>query len=203
MTSISPWINEFHYDNDGADTNEFVEIAGEAGTDLTGFSLLFYNGSNGASYGTIDLSGIITDQSNGFGVLEFPRAGIQNGSPDGIALIDGTSVLEFLSYEGSFTAVNGLANGMTSTDIGVSELSSTALGLSLQLIGTGSTAADFSWTGPATESGGSINNGQFFVAVQKGVTSSVPDFGRTFILLAFSTISLAVIKHGKMRVERR
>lgn len=31
------WINEFHYDNDGADSGEFVEVAGEAGLDLSGW----------------------------------------------------------------------------------------------------------------------------------------------------------------------
>ena len=30
------FINELHYDNDGTDTGEFVEVAGPAGTDLSG-----------------------------------------------------------------------------------------------------------------------------------------------------------------------
>jgi hypothetical protein len=33
------WINEIHYDNTGADTGEFVEIAGPAGTSLVGYSI--------------------------------------------------------------------------------------------------------------------------------------------------------------------
>ena len=32
----TPWINELHYDNAGADTGEFFELAGPAGLDLTG-----------------------------------------------------------------------------------------------------------------------------------------------------------------------
>ena len=32
------FINEFHYDNDGADAGEFVEVAGPAGTSLNGWS---------------------------------------------------------------------------------------------------------------------------------------------------------------------
>jgi hypothetical protein len=44
-----------------------------------------------------------------------------------------------LSYEGSFTATNGPANGMTSTDIGIAEESNAAVGSSLQLIGAGFT----------------------------------------------------------------
>ena len=43
-------------------------------------------------------------------------------TPDGIALVNASSVVvQFLSYGGTFTAVNGPANGMLSTDIGVSE----------------------------------------------------------------------------------
>ena len=41
------FINEIHYDNGGTDTGEAIEIAGPAGTDLTGWSLVLYNGSNG------------------------------------------------------------------------------------------------------------------------------------------------------------
>jgi hypothetical protein len=43
------FINEFHYDNTGGDTGEFIEIAGPAGTDLTGWSIVLYNGANGST----------------------------------------------------------------------------------------------------------------------------------------------------------
>ncbi|MGI9240203.1 MAG: endonuclease, partial [Verrucomicrobiales bacterium] len=36
------FINELHYDNSGADTNEGLEIAGPAGTDLSAYRLVFY-----------------------------------------------------------------------------------------------------------------------------------------------------------------
>ncbi len=39
------FINEFHYDNAGTDSGEFVEIAGAAGTDLTGWKVVLYNGN--------------------------------------------------------------------------------------------------------------------------------------------------------------
>ncbi len=39
------WINEIHYDNDGTDVNEGVEIAGTAGSVLTNYALVFYNGT--------------------------------------------------------------------------------------------------------------------------------------------------------------
>lgn len=163
MTSV--FINEFHYDNTGTDTGEFIEIAGPAGTDLTGWSIVLYNGNGGAPYDTQLLNGTIADQGNGFGtvVVNYPSNGIQNGSPDGIALVDDTgAVIQFLSYEGSFTGVGGPANGLTSTDIGVNEPGSDPVGLSLQLTGSGTVAADFTWTAPAAQTPGAANNGQTF-----------------------------------------
>ena len=38
--AISVFINEIHYDNTGTDANEAIEIAGPAGTDLTGWSIV-------------------------------------------------------------------------------------------------------------------------------------------------------------------
>ncbi len=161
----SVFINEIHYDNSGSDTGEGVEIAGPAGTDLSGWSIVFYNGNGGGQYYTLNLSGTIPDQQNGYGTLQFAHSGIQNGAPDGLALVDPSSnVIQFLSYEGSFTATDGPANGMTSTDIGVSESSTTAAGNSLQLSGTGTTYSDFSWNSPTANTFGSVNTGQTFSA---------------------------------------
>ncbi|NJW54913.1 hypothetical protein, partial [Salinimicrobium oceani] len=115
------FINEIHYDNASTDVDEGVEIAGTAGTDLSAFSIFLYNGSGGAYYQTIALEGIIPAQQNGYGTLFFPASGLQNGSPDGLALVKETEVLQFLSYVGEITATNGPAVGMTSTDIGVAE----------------------------------------------------------------------------------
>jgi len=178
----SVFINEIHYDNVGTDTGEGVEIAGPAGTDLTGWSLVAYNGSGGASYATIVLDGntIPNEGGSGFGALFFAIPSLQNGAPDGIALFDGTNV-EFLSYEGTFVAVGGPADGLTSIDIGVSENNSTTLvGQSLQLIGTGSLSSDFTATGPVAESPGMINAGQTFSAsVDPAINITSPGNGST------------------------
>jgi endonuclease I len=158
---VSPWINEIHYDNSGADADEGVEIAGLAGIDLTGWQLVTYNGNGGGVTTTLALSGVLADDGSGFGFLFFPLASLQNGPADGLALVDpGGVVVEFLSYEGVVVAVGGAANGMTSTDIGVSESSSTMLGDSLQLQGQGSQAADFSWAAPGPHTRGAVNTGQ-------------------------------------------
>ena len=168
------FINELHYDNTGGDVNEGFEIAGPAGTDLTSWKVVLYNGSNGTDYGTTNLSGTLPDEGAGFGAINFLATGLQNGAPDGLALIDASNtVIQFLSYEGSFTATSGIANGMTSTDIGVSETSSTPIGESLQLIGTGSLYSDFTWSGPTAASSGLINTGQTFVGSGSGSSPNI------------------------------
>src|SRR5688572_19626637 len=156
------FINEIHYDNTGTDAGEAIEVAGPAGTNLTGWSIVLYNGANGLSYDTDALSGVIANQQSGFGTvtLSYPSNGIQNGNPDAIALVNGSTVVQFLSYGGAFTALNGPANGMTSTNIGVTESTSTPLGHSLQLSGTGCTYEDFTWNAPAANTFGFVNTGQ-------------------------------------------
>jgi len=158
------FINEIHYDDASGDADEGVEIAGPAGTDLTGYTITPYNGGNGgATYTPITaLSGIIPDEGGtGYGAIWFPVVGLQNGAPDGIALDNGGSLIQFLSYEGSFTGAGGVADLILSTDIGVSEAGEPD-GLSLQLTGTGFTYNNFSWTGPVAHSRGFINAGQTF-----------------------------------------
>ncbi len=159
-----PWINEIHYDNSGADANEGFEIAGRAGTDLSGWRLLAYNGNGGTLYGDMTLNGVLVDDGSGFGFLFFAMQGMQNGSPDGLALVSPTgTIVEFLSYEGSLLAVDGAAAGLISIPIAVAESSSSVLGESLQREGQGSQAADFHWAGSAPHSRGMVNPAQLMV----------------------------------------
>ncbi|MBC7931289.1 MAG: Ig-like domain-containing protein [Rubrivivax sp.] len=164
-TSSTIFINEILYDITGTDAGEFVEVAGPAGTDLTGWSIVLYNGTGGASYDTDALPSPIPSQQGGYGTVSVSYAsnGIQNGSPDGIALVNNGTVVQFLCYEGTFAATNGPANGLTCTDIGVSQSGTNAAGTSLQLQGTGTTAGNFTWN--AT----SIAN-----------TQNAPNTGQTF-----------------------
>ncbi len=157
------FINEIHYDNSGADTGESIEITGPADTDLSGWTLVLYNGGTASVYTTIDLSGFIPQQQNGYGTISYPANGLQNGAPDAIALVDaGNNVVQFLSYEGSFTAGDGPAMGLTSTDIGVAESSLTPVGNSLQLAGVGKMYEDFTWTAEVPDTFGAINSNQTF-----------------------------------------
>lgn len=169
----SVFINEIHYDNTGSDINEGFEIAGPEGTNLATdiYTVELYNGSNGARYGNIiTLSGVIANQQNDLGTLWFGVDPMQNGSPDGLALIKNGAVIQFLSYEGAFTATSGTANGMTSTDIGVQENSSTPVGYSLQLIGTGNDYNDFTWSSsPILNTRGSVNSSQVLPVVKNEI----------------------------------
>jgi DNA/RNA endonuclease G (NUC1)/PKD repeat protein len=147
-------LSEIHYDNSGTDTGEAIEVEGPAGTVLTGWSIVLYNGNGGVVYNTRMLDGTLTDQCAGRGVVvaTYPQDGIQNGSPDGLALVDAAGqVVEFLSYEGVFTAVGGPANGLTSSDIGVLE-SSSPVGQSLQRDDVGA------WSAPKANTFGFCNS---------------------------------------------
>ncbi len=153
------WINEIHYDNVSDDSDEGVEIAGTAGSVLSDYSLLLYNGNDGGIYSSNSLSGTLDDEQCGFGAAWFGIVGVQNDT-DGIALVKGSNVLQFLSYEGSLTASNGPAAGMASLDIGVQESATTPAGSSLQLSGTGTVYAAFVWNSPQPHSRGALNVGQ-------------------------------------------
>jgi VCBS repeat-containing protein len=163
--AVGLFINEIHYDNVGTDVGEAVEVAGLAGSSLSGWSLVLYNGNGGASYGTIALSGVIPNQDDGYGTLSFLVPNLQNGAPDGIALVNSLGqVVQFLSYEGVMTATNGPANGMTSTEIGGSQEPPPGIGFSLQLVGSGANYQDFTWTPvSADDSFGAVNQGQDFI----------------------------------------
>jgi hypothetical protein len=160
--ALPQFINEFHYDNVGSDVEEYVEIAGLAGSDLNGWRLDFYNGTNGRIYSSWTLSGQIDDEGQGWGALSFSGGGLQNGSKDGIALVDSVgSLIQFISYEGVLTGSEGAANGVTSIDVGIEETTSTPSGTSLQLSGSGTGLTDFSWVS-AISSFGQLNTGQHF-----------------------------------------
>jgi len=182
LSGQTVFINEIHYENINADEGEFLEIAGPAETDLTNWKIVFYDGSSGTTYGTVTLAGQIPNTCGGFGVVAVDRPGIENGDPDGLALVDNSSggdvVIQFLSYEGVIVATGGPANGQVSMDIGVRESSTTAIGHSLQLSGTGEVYTDFAWSSPATNTRGACNTGQIFSSTSiPSVTLSV-DFAQ-------------------------
>jgi DNA/RNA endonuclease G (NUC1) len=140
-------INEIHYDNAGTDAGEAVEIEGPAGASIAGFTIVPYNGNGGVPYGvTHTLTGSLAASCGTRGVVAvtYPPDGLQNGSPDGLALVDNTgNVLDFISYEGVVLAATGPAAGLTSADIGASQTNAT-VGTSLQRGSSGAWASGLS-----------------------------------------------------------
>jgi len=213
MPAQAVFINEIHYDNAGADVAEGIELAGAAGQDLAGWSLVFYNGraDRRSPYATYALSGVFGDMQNGFGVLVFDDLGfrIQNGSPDAVALVDAfDTVVQFLGYEGSFVAATGPAAGLASVDIGVAEDAQTPPGYALQLTGTGRDYADFRWgAGPMAASFGGINPGQSFVDTSASSAMAVvaPSSLQLFVAggMALSLLSMLRRRAGPTRSYSR
>jgi hypothetical protein len=96
-------INEIDYDQVGADTGGFVEIknVGDTEATLDGVALVFVNGGDGTEYDRANLTGTLAP-----GAYTVVAKDAQNGSPDGLALIDTATgdLLDALSYEGAITA---------------------------------------------------------------------------------------------------
>jgi cysteine-rich repeat protein len=117
-------INEVDYDDVGTEANEFIELLNTSASpiDLTNLALVLVNGSDSKPYTTIDLTPLGTLAPGQYAVVASPNVvvpggalkllfgkttlNIQNGDPDGIALIDKSAgvVVDALSYGGSITA---------------------------------------------------------------------------------------------------
>lgn len=117
-------INEVDYDNISTDNAEYIEVVNTSmqSVSLVGLELALVNGGTSTAYSTIDLSGAGTLAAGQFLVVAnagvsvnaqakkldplWTQDEIQNGSPDGIALIDDVThtLIDALSYEGAITA---------------------------------------------------------------------------------------------------
>ncbi|WP_370634000.1 ExeM/NucH family extracellular endonuclease [Deinococcus sp. RIT780] len=171
----TPWINEFSYDSTaGSDLgDEYVEVIVPSGVDVNTLSLVLYNGSGGAVYRTdafvnnvtANTTVTATPLTGGYTSYLFNFGGsgnnFQNGAPDGMALCSSTAgLIQFLSYEGTFTGVGGCAAGILSTDVIVSQATASTPGLSMQLTGSGNKYSDFTWVAPAANTKSAVNTGQ-------------------------------------------
>lgn len=151
---FQPFISEIHYDNAGVDRGEFIAVTAPGGTDLAGWQLVLYNGSNGAPYQTLDLSGSVPG-GEVWGEIARSAAGMQNGD-DAIALVSpARALVDFIAYEGAFDAVAGIAAGQYPRLTPEYEGPGTAEGMSLQRVGG---LGDWDWT-VDTASRGTVNPG--------------------------------------------
>ena len=93
-------INEVDYDQVGADTGGFVEIAntGTAAASLDGTALVLVNGGDGTEYARKTLTGTLAA-----GAKLVIDVDLQNGAPDGLALVDtaNDTLIDALCYEGA------------------------------------------------------------------------------------------------------
>jgi hypothetical protein len=175
------WINEIHYANTGPDVYEGVEIAGLAGTDLSGYELVFYSSGNEVETNTHALSGSIEadvqacDSSYGAYWFGFGTAtnAVPNNPSNGWALVYKplTQLVNYVTWGGSVTGSNGPAEGIASEYIG-DELAGTPVGYSLQLVGMGTNYQAFTWTN-GSASRGTLNAGQFVGTSTNG--TGLPD----------------------------
>lgn len=108
-------INEIDYDQPGADQAEFIELYNNnsASLMLDNFSLQLINGGDGSVYRSIDLSGFSLAANAYFVICDNPGlvancnyaftsspGWLQNGAPDAVALMNGSVLVDALSYEG-------------------------------------------------------------------------------------------------------
>jgi uncharacterized protein len=194
MTLMSPsianadlFINEIDYDNAGADTVEWIEIVGTAGTSLSNYELAFYNGAAGnptpnTPYVTYDLapaSFTFANETNGWGFFvvglsaatfgvtpDFTPGGwvsdeIQNGAPDGVQLRLKAPVtnVHLIEYEGDHASIPHDQTTLLADN-------STDVRTTLYLTGLGDGFSDFTFAN-VVNSGtpGALNLGQTLTAL--------------------------------------
>jgi hypothetical protein len=96
-------FSEIDYDQPGADHDEFLELFFPNAVTVSDCEIRLVNGSNTTDYATIDIAGTYTAKQ----YSAFYHVGIQNGAPDGFALVDTSTtagtVVWFYSYEGTIT----------------------------------------------------------------------------------------------------
>ncbi len=179
------FLNEIHYDNNGVDIDQFIEIAvpNNFNGNLADYDLYLYDGSTGGQYDSENLANAVFESSDGnFEYYTWEPNDIQNGAPDGFAFSESGSHCSFLSYEGSFAATDGPSSGIFSFDMGVSENGNDPSGGSLQLIGG-------VWQGPIISTKGTSNNLSCFISNLsiENASCNGPDFTYELHFLGTST----------------
>ncbi|MGH2750582.1 MAG: lamin tail domain-containing protein [Actinomycetota bacterium] len=138
-------VNEIDYDQPSTDTAEFLEIKNVSGAPvgLDSYALQLVNGTGGgaALYQTIDLPDVALASGDYFVICgdaaTVPNCDldvapdsnlIQNGAPDAVAIVDGSTIVDAVSYEGDTGPpyVEGSGTGLEDdpdiVDLGISRL---------------------------------------------------------------------------------
>ncbi len=157
---IDPWINEIATGGDG-----FVELAGMAGTDLSGATLAAYD-ATGNLTGSWTAEGALAPVDRGLGLLAVSAPGVSDQG--GLALVDAAGeVLEFLSWAGEIKALDGPAAGasaVTQTTSGLAgdgtTLARASDGTTLARAGDGWRGSHFAFSRHGASTRGRANGGQ-------------------------------------------
>lgn len=170
--SASYFINEISYAASNP-TEKGFEIAGTAGNQITGWSVIHYD-ADGLQHSVDDLSNqIIPNQQNGYGTIWYDID--QAGDTGGIALVNANGTVEqFVAYGGLTGAsllngaLDGPAAGVIPEFIGSVD-NPTA---SLQLVGSGNLYPAFLWVNTQVASLGQVNNNQLFILSSLGLNAA-------------------------------
>ena len=177
LPSPAVWINEVAANDPSFDDQEFIEICGVAGTDISGWKIQLYNGYDGINYAehvigsTIGDSFVFADEQDGFGfyVLQSNNSSVSNADEtanfdyiqhsinDAVRLTkgDGTEI-HFFAYQcnSARTYTPGLPNDLTIL------YDTPAQNNSLSKVGNGIDQPDFLWD-VVTHTPGGLNSNQF------------------------------------------
>lgn len=118
LPECTPVINELDYNNPSTDDREFVELYNPCSRaiNLSDYSVIFVNGSNGQIYGDFQLPAVMLAPGDYFVICGngattpncdldvSPNTNlIQNGDPDAVALLYISAIADAVSYGGSTT----------------------------------------------------------------------------------------------------
>jgi hypothetical protein len=157
-------INEVDYDQEGADVADFAELynAGNCALDTVGVMLSLINGgvAEAPSYAEVDLTlagpsleagqfvvvgrpELAASLPAGTGLIGITSFAIQNGSPDGLRLARGATVLDSLTY-------GGLISGVTETASTPADRGAGSLGRCPDGLDSGDGSVDFAFLATPT-----------------------------------------------------
>lgn len=171
----SVWINEIdHYTRQfSPNLAEFVELAGLAGVDISGWSLELRNGSstNMVMVGNylIPTNSLLPNDDNGFGF--FVIGGVDLASPPRDMVLTNElalyapGALRLLNEMGQVEqalAYRGGAPGHPYVGVTDTDFFFTAPTSSVSLVGTGDSSDDFTWGSVSPQTPGTANTGQTF-----------------------------------------
>lgn len=180
------FINEIHYVNGPISQDQGVEIAGPAGIDLSNYELVLFEraGSSPILLQEVHrcaLAGLIDDEGAGLGAVWFPLAAMpeSRGAVQLVNTITGelTDIVHYDPFFGIRDIFSAQGSGQQGPDQALRESNTDPVGYSIQRIGEGTCAYDFTWA-RLPHSRGFLNLGQAVLPVELNYLAAEP-IGKT------------------------